>query len=563
MANKYPPTTLSKQHLPCWECESSDAATLYLDGGKPRIKCYSCDAITYDDEIIEDYMSGELPEKKPTTTNVEPIKVQTSKGYVHAMEDRHIKIETAQRFGVKTLYNEKNERYARVFPYHDPNGDHLASKIKTLDKKIYCEGTLSACGLFGQHLFASGGQKYVTITEGEEDAMAVHQMLSTPENESAVVSVKTGAPSAVKSVEGAYEWLNGFENIIICFDNDKQGQEAAKAVASKFLGKAKIMKMRHKDANDYLRSGDARIFKKDWFNAEQVSVKGVYEFSELWDEINKVETYTTVPYPWQEVNDKLYGMRTGELAIIKAKPKIGKTELLREIVWHIHETTDHHMAVIFLEESVKRIAQGFMSKEMNKPIHLPDTQYKETDRVAAFKKIADAGKIHIFDPTSERTPANLFAKLQYFVNACGCKYIFLDHISMFAYKAQHTDERRFLDGFITDLEEFATKHDVHICAVMHVNDEGKTRGSRAPNQLCQAMIEIQRDKLNPDPIIANTTKVIVEENRFSGDSGWCCDLLYDRDTGRMNVLDQEEYLRLIGVEEDEQEKEVEFKDDTK
>jgi hypothetical protein len=108
---------------------------------------------------------------------------------------------------------------------------------------------------------------------------------------------------------------------------------------------------------------------------------------------------------------------------------------------------------------------------------------------------------------------------------------------MFAYSALDTDERRFLDMFVDNLKNFAVQHNVHICAVIHVNDDGKTRGSRAPVQLCDLLISIERDKLNPDPVIKNTTTLVVEENRFSGDSGEACKLYYNPETGRMSEMD--------------------------
>jgi len=273
--------------------------------------------------------------------------------------------------------------------------------------------------------------------------------------------------------------------------------------------------------------------------------------------MTKADSFTTIPYPWEELQKKTYGMRTGELTIIKAPPKIGKTELLREMAFHIQDTTDFGVGVVFLEEGLKRISQGFVSKELNKPIHLPDVLVSETEMRNAFEKIGKRGQLHIFDPRSDITVENLFDKMDYFVHAKGCKLILLDHISMFAYKAQSFDERRFLDGFIADLSSYANNNDIHIVGVIHVNDEGKTRGSRAPVQLCNTLISIHRDKLNSDEVIANTTKVVVEENRFNGDSGHCVDLFYDKDTGRMVVVDEDDIFDEDPASNNEP-KEVEF-----
>jgi twinkle protein len=552
--------TVSVDRLPCWreECGSSDAVTVYLSGKfddlkYPRAKCFSCGESTTKEDIVDQYIA----EGKPTTiAGVTTVAAKPSRelqhtGDIHALADRKISKEAALRYNVKTGYDSSGSLVNRSFPFTDANGTVIASKIKTPDKKMFSTGNINRAVLFGQSLFPSGSNEYVTITEGEEDAMAVWDMLRKGTFESVVVSVKNGAQSAAREVEQNYEWLNSFDKIRICFDMDEQGQKAAQKIAAKFPGKTSIVKMTFKDANEYLKAGAQEKFKNAWHNAEKIKVKGVYEFDQLWDEMTKADSFTTIPYPWEELQKKTYGMRTGELTIIKAPPKIGKTELLREMAFHIQDTTDFSVGVVFLEEGLKRISQGFVSKELNKPIHLPDTLVSDTEMRNAFDKIGAKGQLQIFDPRSDITVENLFAKMDYFVHAKNCKLILLDHISMFAYKAQSFDERRFLDGFIADLSSYANNNDIHIVGVIHVNDDGKTRGSRAPVQLCNTLISISRDKLNSDPIIANTTKVVVEENRFNGDSGHCLDLFYDGDTGRMVPIDEDDIF-------DDEPVEVEF-----
>ena len=133
----------------------------------------------------------------------------------------------------------------------------------------------------------------------------------------------------------------------------------------------------------------------------------------------------------------------------------------------------------------------------------------------------------------------------YFVKAHDCKFIILDHISMLSYSAGDVDERRFIDKLVADLKGLTTKLNIGIHAVIHINDDGKTRGSRAPVQLCDALIHLDRDKLNDDPVIANTTTLIVEENRLTGDSGKACKLYFDRDTGRLLELDEDLELQML------------------
>lgn len=216
---------------------------------------------------------------------------------------------------------------------------------------------------------------------------------------------------------------------------------------------------------------------------------------------------------------------------------VHNTQLLREISFHVKETTKHNTGLIFLEDTKKSIGMGMCALYMNKPIQFPDIPVNLEELQIAHMEMSKDDRLMVFDPEDSRTVENIFSKITYFVKAHDCKVILLDHISMLAYQADAGDERRFLDKLVADLKNLTTSLNICIIAVTHVNDEGKTRGSRAAVQLCDALISLERDKLSDDPVIANTTEIIVEENRLTGDSGHACSLFFDRETGRMTELD--------------------------
>jgi twinkle protein len=63
------------------------------------------------------------------------------------------------------------------------------------------------------------------------------------------------------------------------------------------------------------------------------------------------------------------------------------------------------------------------------------------------------------------------------------------------------------------------------------------RGSASIAQLSDAVIGLERDGQSDDPILSNLTTVRVLKNRFSGEIGKACQLLYDRETGRLTEYD--------------------------
>ena len=220
--------TWDKLHQPCPLCGSSDAVGINADDSA---KCFSCG------EFMPSYTKacGGKDMQSTTTQIKQPDMVD--EGKFSALTDRKISVQTAQKYGVKCVHDLQGNVVKHLYPYY--NGHELsATKTRNCrDKDFYISGTYNDTGLFGQQLFKSG--KYVTITEGECDAMAAYELLGS---KWAVVSIKRGANGAVRDIKESLEFFDDFENVIIAFDKDKAGQEASIKVARLFKpGKARIV----------------------------------------------------------------------------------------------------------------------------------------------------------------------------------------------------------------------------------------------------------------------------------------------------------------------------------
>ena len=551
-------------NLPCWTCNSSDACSYYSED-KHRLYCYSCGEVTFEKDIIEQHLRDNNQVKTRSSNikkgkhNMEDFPV---KGNILELEDRGITSEVARKFGVET-YVEDTKKVARIFPFYDFESNLIAQKIKSIHpdrngkKQMVLRGEPNKMVLFGQHLFPAGG-KYLTITEGEEDALAAYQILQSNvkgQYVTPVVSIPNGVPSVKKVLQEAWEYLSSFENIVVCFDGDTQGRGAASIIADAFPLKVKVMKMTYKDANEYLKANALKSFVNDWYNAEKITPKGIIPSSALWGHMTaEEEAAIAVPYPWPKMNDMLYSMRTGELVVTKAFPKVGKTTFLKELAYHINRTSDHNVALILLEETRKRIGLGICGLHINRPLARPDAIYTLEELKKANDEVFGDDRFYVFDPQGDRSVDNVIEKITHFVKAYDCKFIFLDHVTMLSYNNINTDERRFLDKIFNDLKDLTVQHNIHIHVVTHVNDDGKTRGSRAGPQLCDVLLALKRDKTSEDKVVKNTTEVIVEDHRH-GESGLATKLFYDHDTGRMTELDTMEDVKATL-------REVKFADDT-
>ena len=281
-------------HHACSVCPSSDGASTNHDGWTT---CFSCG---------ERYNSGESY-NNVITDNVGVTSMEVGRGR-HQML-RSITQATCERYGISVDGDDV------IFEYRDKDNLVCAQKVRIGSKDnqrsfgIWGDGVL-----FGQHLFNKGG-RYVTITEGEYDAASVYQMSGS---KYPAVSIKNGAQSALKDCKDQYEWLDSFDNIIVCFDSDEAGTTAAKEVASLFAGKARIVKHHpdFKDANEYLERSRGDDFKAAWWAAEIHTPDGIIAGKSLWDSVNTPVEKASVQYPWSGLNDLTYGIRLSLIHIL-------------------------------------------------------------------------------------------------------------------------------------------------------------------------------------------------------------------------------------------------------
>lgn len=573
-----PVSSRDKHNLPCWDCGGTTSVSYYANNGDHgKLFCHKCDSYSLSKDFIEEYLNCNTYERLNSSMNTQKDNTQHFKsasektpdeflrGIFSGMPERKISKEVCEVYGVEQLFHD-DEPYGYMFPFHDEDGVFKAQKIKVTTNKRQQKvlGPIGKTTLFGAHLFNAGQGKIITITEGEEDAMAVHQILKQnskwQNHMPVVVSVKNGAGSAVKELKKNWQFVNSFDTIIICFDGDPIGKQAAKEAANLFPHKTKVVNFFeakkeevkdetgtvidtewvNKDACDYLKNGRDKDFMQLWFSAEKHTPQGVRTFRSLWEDMTRKDLNTCVPFPFEGLNELCRGMITGRLDVWKAFPKVGKTTILSKLIMHIRETTEYNTGVIFLESTAKEIGMRLCGFKMGEELLSKDD--KDLDWKAlreAHEFLSEDDRIVLFDPEDERTAENIFEKILYFVKAHDCKFIFLDHATMLSYSSTDDNERTFLDKLYNDLKELTAKLDIYIGVVTHVNDDGKTRGSRAPGQLCDRQISLFRDKMNPDPIVSNTTEIMVEENRFGG-SGLACKVFYDKDTGDFTELEDTE-----------------------
>ena len=527
-----------KHRLPCTACNSSDAVSVNEDGSA---KCFSCNTwyVKYDQNII-----GEKVENKTNDSN--PLNAHG--GVFAPLTDRSIKKETAQKYGVKVVYGSDGALAQHIYPYHI-NNEIVANKIRYIrDKKFSVTGSFTGTGLFGQNEFKEGG-KYITLVEGEADAMAAYELLG---EKWAVVSIKRGASSAVKDVKESIEYLESFDNIMICFDKDKAGEEASKQVASIIKpGKARIITLPngYKDANDMLRQGKFQEFTRAWWDAKVYTPSGIIRVSEKEHDFFNREKLDSVPYPYEGLNKKLEGLRQRELLTVCGGTGLGKSSFTREIEHWLVEKTKDNVGVIALEESWQRTVDGILSIEADARLYVDSVrdQFDQETLRGMYRKVFGDDRVFVHAHFGTNDIDDIFSKLRYLIVGCDCKWVVVDHLHMLVSATSEGDERRAIDNIMTRLRSMVEETGAGIILVSHLrrisgdkgHENGVTvslshlRGSNSIAQLSDCVIALERNQQAEDDLESRTTKLRILKSRYTGDVGLATSLIYDPVTGRM------------------------------
>lgn len=514
------------RHEPCDKCGSSDAKAVYSDG---HGFCFSCNS----------FFKGNMENEVETHSHSDS---KSSDGFVagfpRELSKRKLSAETCKLWDYTV--GKYHGQTVQVANYKNQAGETVAQKIRFPNKDFVFIGDTKNAGLYGMHLWRDGG-KMVTVVEGEIDALSLSQAQG---NKWAVVSVPNGAAGAKKAIQKNLEWLNKFETVVFMLDNDEQGIKASKECASLLPpNKAKIASLPLKDASDMLVEGRTQEMIAAMWNAKSFRPDGIVAMAELWDRIASPKIVTSFQYPFQGLNEKTMGIRKGEIVTVTAGSGIGKSQICREMAYHLIQQ-GQRIGYIALEESIERTSLGLMSLAANKPLHLAQGDMSEYKPF--FVQIAPY--VELYDHWGSTDSDNLMNRIRYLVRGCECDFIVLDHLSIVVSGIDEGDERRLIDNTMTKLRALVEELKCGMILVSHLrrpsqgkgHEEGATtslaqlRGSAAIGQLSDIVIGAERDQQSDTPDI---TTLRILKNRWTGETGICTSLRFNRETGRMTETD--------------------------
>ena len=519
-------------HTVCPSCGSSDALSVYSSGTG---YCYSCKKYQAD-------VHGAQEEGRP---KVMKQKAKGRDGLLNGTTLPHPKRkltkETCEKFNYQVgKYNGIGVHIATYRTKGQPTAQHL----RTADKEFPWLNYSKNLELFGQHLWPSTG-KMIIIAEGEIDAMSISQSLN---HKWPVVSVPSGASSAKGHLEFNLSFLEGYDKIILAFDDDKAGHEAIEACVPLFTpGKVRIMTYNGaKDANELLVAGKGGMIMNLAFNAPVYRPDGIISGTELWDYL-KESPMPGLPIPYPLLQEKLDGFREGRLFMFTAGSGVGKSTLVNELAYYLFMIHKQGIGVLALEESVKRNAERYLAIYLNQPIHIRRNVSLEKIR-AAYDATINTDRFSLYDHWGSTEVDNIIDRIRHMIVVEKAKWIVLDHISIVVSGMDELgeSERKTLDKLMTRLRALVQQTGASIMAVVHLKrpqgngksyNEGRQvsltdlRGSAALEQLSDVVISLERNQQDPE----NKNKSIIRllKDRDVGDTGEADHLIYNPDTGRL------------------------------
>jgi twinkle protein len=498
-------------HSPCETCGSSDANSVYSDG---HSYCFSCNAYTPGDH--------DRPVHTHMSSNV------YLKGSAERLPKRNLSEKVCQHY---KIYRDGD---VLRFHYFNDAGVLSGCKVKTKNKIFTYEGETPGT-LFGQHLFPSTGKR-VVITEGELDAASCSEaMPGWP-----MVSLPSGAAAAKKSIQRALQWLQGYEEIVLFFDNDEAGRKAAEEAASVLPpGKTKIARLEaYKDASDALQASDSEAVRRAIWDAKPYRPDGIVDGKSLLELVTTPSPPSDHDYPFSGLQAKLHGIRYGELVTITAGSGIGKSSFCRELATQLLSAGER-VGYLALEESNRRTALGLMSAAVGKSLHLGE--HDRSTLTEAYQASLANWNLFLFDGFGSFDPDVIYNRIEYLACGLDTKVIFLDHLSILL-SGLDGDERRMIDTTMTKLRSLVERTGIALFLVSHLkrtssdqNHEegarvtlGQLRGSAAIAQLSDGVIALERNQQSTGS--GSDTTVRVLKNRYSGEVGVACNLKYDLST---------------------------------
>ena len=512
-------------HLACpyTECGSSDAFNWNDDGYG---QCHSCSRSypSKDMSQVYDWVKQEYPLKERR----KPMEIPVTGGTYNGI--RSIDADVCELFGIQLQTGDKGEAVRYAYKYPQTVKYRLVSdKSKTWTK----DRGMGMNHLFGPE-FNSGSSKRIYLTEGEFDAASLYQILGKTFPVKSLPSASIGE----KFIKHNHIYLSSFKEIIYAGELDDAGRRAADKLYAAFPDKFWYVPMsKHKDANDFLQSGDADDLMWAARKPQRYSPENFFcSDQDVEDAILNENPYEYVPTGHTGLDDKIRGMVKGGITFIKAPRGTGKTEVIRYFETGLLRDEESRVALLHMEEMKSTTYRSMATYQLGVNVRTKDdakeNNVSEQEVITAAKEMTKGERTIIFEMMSHDDPLKLLDYIRLAATVYGAGFIFIDHVQRLAYLSSSG-----VDGATSVLTtlgsraaQLAKELNIGVIFISQVNDDGRTKYAASLEEEAIICIKIERDVETEDEVLQNTTNFIVDKNRPFAKLGNAGSVYYDPDT---------------------------------
>jgi len=388
-------------------------------------------------------------------------------------------------------------------------------------------------GLFGLHTVPPSATS-VVLTEGEFDALAVHQATGLP-----ALSLPNGCRSLPVEV---LPLLERFESIVLWMDDDVPGQEGAEKFAEK-LGRGRCLIVRStgpepkpKDANEALLAGaDLGALVKA---ASPVPHEQIVTFRDLREEV-----FREVAQPLEQcgaqckslpsLNRILKGHRRGELSIFTGPTGSGKTTLLSQLsldycaqgvstLWGSFEIKNTRLIKKMLQQHSASFAHLLESQD-GTPTTATATDPERLSLSEGFERAADEfEKLPMFFTRffGSTDVDQVLDAMEYATYVYDVEHIVLDNLQfMMSGQGRGFDKFELQERALEKFRRFATNKNVHLTLVIHPRKEPENAKLSMSSVFGTAKATQEADNVLILQKVGAEKSLEIRKNRFDGTLG--------------------------------------------
>ena len=389
-------------------------------------------------------------------------------GVADWLKGRGLTDETVKAFKVGEQLRD-GKTYA-VFPYFDQTGEKLinAKTRNVAEKRDMRQEAGAAPCLFGWHLIDRKA-RVVTITEGEIDAMTLHQM-RVP-----ALSVNQGAGNH-QWIEVDWEKLERFDEILICFDHDEAGEKGAVEVIRRLgIDRCKRVHLGAKDANQWLQEGaDACDFQTAMSEARPLDPEELRNADDFTPQVEALffpdPAAPRDPLIKFDKAFDFFEFRRGEYTCWTGINGHGKSLMLDQILLGLMEQGER--VVIFSGEMPPAKHLQRMHKQAT-GLHRPTREYIRA--VGAWLR----DRCWLFDLVGTAKLDRLLEVFAYSARRYGVRHFVIDSLMMIDVPSDGPGAITKQNEAVQKIVAFKKAHDAHVHLVAHprkLKDESEAPG---------------------------------------------------------------------------------------